>query len=457
MIAGRLAEAAETVRGRFVGSDAAFSGLSTDTRTLRAGELFVALDGPNYAGRDFVGSAGDKNAAGAVVAGAAEHPLPQIDVADTRIALGVLAASWRRKMRARVVGLTGSNGKTTLKELIASCLSREAETLATEGNLNNDIGVPLTLSRLAPDHKFAVIEMGANHVGEIGYLTDLVAPDVVAITNAGAAHLEGFGGIEGVARGKGEILLGSRRPDYAILNADDRYFDYWRSSASDVDVLSFGVDSAADVRADAIRETDEGLAFELQLPSTRVDVRLPLAGRHNALNAAAAAAVATALDISPPNIVAGLEAARPVGGRLQPLQIRTEVALFDDSYNANPDSVLAAVHFLAAQPSRRWLVLGDMAELGSDAAAMHTEVGSQAQQAGIDRLFTTGRLSRHTNEAFGENGAWYASVEELGAALVQAMDAHDGPLAVLVKGSRSMGMERVVAQLKRGVSPAQDR
>ena len=452
MITGRLAEAAETVHGRVVGADATFRGLSTDTRTLKAGELFVALDGPNFSGRDFVPAASDKEAAGAVVSGLAEHALPQIDVADTRVALGELAASWRRGMHARIVGLTGSNGKTTLKELIASCLSRAAKTLATDGNLNNDIGVPLMLSRLERDHEFAVIEMGANHAGEIAHLTELVQPEVVAITNAGAAHLEGFGSIDGVATAKGEILLGSRRPDFAILNADDRYFEYWRSSASDVPVLSFGTHGTADVRVDSITETERGVAFVLHLASTRADVQLPLAGHHNALNAAAAAAVATALDVSPETIVAGLEAAQPIGGRLKPLQVRGDVALFDDSYNANPDSVLAAVHFLAAQEGRGWLVLGDMAELGDDAAAMHAETGRQARKAGIDRFFAAGRLCRHAAEAFGANAAWFDSVDALGAALVQAIDEHNGPLAVLVKGSRSMGMERIVDCVKRAGS-----
>ena len=449
MITGRLAEAAETVRGTVVGPDATFTGLSTDTRTLQPGELFVALDGPNFSGREFVPAAGAKAAAGAVVSGTTADDLPQIDVADSRIALGALAARWRRDMNTRIVGLTGSNGKTTLKELIASCLSRAAKTLATHGNLNNDIGVPLMLSRLAHDDEFAVIEMGANHAGEIAYLTDLTQPEVVAITNAGAAHLEGFGSIEGVAKAKGEILLGSRRPDFAILNADDAYFEYWRSSASDVPVLSFGTDSDADVRVDSITEMPEGVTFTLHLPSTRVGVRLPLAGRHNALNAAAAAAVATALDISPDVIVAGLEAVEPVGGRLQPVQIRHDVALFDDSYNANPDSVLAAVNFLSAQAGRRWLVLGDMAELGTDAAAMHEEIGRRAQAAGVDRLFATGRLCQQATAGFGAGAHWYESVDALGAALIREIEEHDGPLAVLVKGSRSMGMERVVASAKR--------
>ena len=294
MMAGTLAAAAEILQGRLAGPDARFVGVSTDTRTLAPGQLFFALRGPNFDGGAFLDQAADKAAAGAVVSEAAEAALPQIRVEDTLRALGDLAANWRRRMPARIVGLTGSNGKTTLKELLASCLSESASTLATEGNLNNEIGVPLMLARLSDDHVYAVIEMGANHAGEIACLTSRVRPQVVVITNAGAAHLEGFGSIEGVARAKGEILQGDPRPEVAVLNADDAWFDLWRSFASDIRVVSFGTGDAADVRA-VIREArPDGLDLQIDMEEATIEVSLPLAGRHNASNAAAAAATAQA-------------------------------------------------------------------------------------------------------------------------------------------------------------------
>ncbi len=446
MMVGTLAQAAETMRGKLAGDDAGFLGVSTDTRTLNAGELFVALVGPNFDGCDFVEAAADKRAAGAVVGKSVDTPLATISVPDTRLALGELAASWRRRMPARIVGVTGSNGKTTLKEMLSACLSLEAQTLATDGNLNNDIGVPLMLARLSPEHAYAVLEMGANHPGEIAYLTALVEPQVVAITNAAAAHLEGFGSVEGVARAKGEILQGTTRPECAVLNADDAYFELWLEMAADIPVVSFGVDRRADVRATDIRASDTGSEFELELPGRDIAVRLPLAGVHNVQNAAAAAAVACALGIDPAIIARGLNNVRPVPGRLRRLSTIGAAALFDDSYNANPASVIAAAEFLAAQPGTGWLVLGDMAELGDEAPALHRAVGRAARQAGISRLFATGELSKRAVEAFGSGALWFDSVEALTDAVRTALQ-EDGAPNLLVKGSRSMRMERVVAGL----------
>ena len=447
MIGGTLSEAAAAVAGQHLGADGRYLGLSTDSRTLREGELFVALDGPNFAGRDFVAAAAERGAAGAVVMQRTDDALAQIEVEDSLAALGALGASWRQQMQPRVVGLTGSNGKTTLKELILSCLSRSAKTLATEGNLNNEIGVPLMLSRLSSDDHFAIFEMGANHAGEIAYLTGLVQPAVVAITNAAQAHLEGFGSLDGVARAKGEILCGQPRPDVAILNADDGYFDFWCSLAADVSVLSFGIEQPADVRGRALQQHADGVTFELCLPDETVPVRLPLAGKHNVLNAAAAAAVAVALDIDVETIVAGLESVNPVSGRLKPVQLTASTILFDDSYNANPASVVAAAEFLSNRSESSWLVLGDMAELGADAATMHAEVGQRAKAAGVDRLFATGELSQHTVDGFGDGAAWHSSMPELIDALSAELSAAERPTAVLVKGSRSARMERAVNAL----------
>jgi UDP-N-acetylmuramoyl-tripeptide--D-alanyl-D-alanine ligase len=366
-------------------------------------------------------------------------------------ALGALASSWRDQMPATVIGITGSNGKTTLKELLASCLSLSEQTLATHGNLNNEIGVPLMLLRMSAGHRFAVIEMGANHAGEIGYLASLASPKIVAITNAAPAHLEGFGSVEGVAKAKGEILTAGPGPEVAILNADDDYFEYWKSLAGDAEVVSFGFSAEADIRASGITASDGSSDFTLHLPDTQVPVHLSLAGKHNVLNACAAAAIASSLGISIGQIRRGLEAVRPVGGRLQSVKSRSGAVLYDDTYNANPVSVQAAAEFLAAQDGTSWLVLGDMAELGGDAELLHAHTGWVIREAGISNLLATGPFARKTVEAFGEGGRWFETVESLSAELNASIAEGD---VVLVKGSRSMGMERVVEALTTSVDQA---
>ncbi len=408
-----LSAAAKSMSGVLHGEDRAFTGISTDTRTLRGGELFFALEGPNFDGRDYLGTAQATGAAGAVVSRLVDESIAQIKVDDTRKALGRFGAAWRKQHDVTVIGITGSNGKTTLKELVKACLSQQAPTLATQGNLNNDIGMPLMLARIEEEHCFAVFEMGANHSGEIAYLTALAKPDVVVITNAAAAHLEGFGSIDGVARAKGEILENPERPKVAILNADDDYFDYWSALVEDVRVLSFGRSSSADVYADAIVAGTEQSQFRLHLPGGEVDVCLPLAGVHNIRNACAAAAVAWSLGIDAAQIKRALEGVSPVSGRLQALQGTNGATLFDDSYNANPLSVIAAAEFLSQLSGENWLVLGDMKELGPDAAALHREVGEAARACGIDRLFALGDLSRNTVEGFGEHASWYGSIDAL--------------------------------------------
>ena len=440
-----LASAAQHIDGSLQGEDRSFAGISTDTRSVRDGELFFALQGPNFDGHDYVGAAAAAGAAGAVVTHVVGDELAQITVDDTRRALGLFGAAWRRQQDATVVGVTGSNGKTTLKELIRACLAQEAATLATEGNLNNDIGMPLMLARIEAAHRFAVLEMGANHAGEIAYLASLARPDVVVITNAAAAHLEGFGSIEGVARAKGEILQNAERPGVAVLNADDEYFDYWLSLVDDVRHLSFGFSDAADARATDIDAQAERSCFRLILPDTELDVVLPLSGVHNVRNACAAAAVAHALDIDAQKIKAGLENVSPVGGRLQALPAINGATLFDDSYNANPLSVIAAAEFLGRLPGENWLVLGDMKELGDAAAALHREVGEAARACGIQRLFALGDSSRNSVEGFGEHATWFGSIDKL---LSKLMADINPSVNVLVKGSRSMHMERVVDALR---------
>ena len=439
-----LAIAAGYAGGSLKGTDRRFAGVSTDTRSLCDGELFVALSGPNFDGGDYLAEAARRGAAGAMVESARDEPLSQIMVDDTRLALGRLAAGWRRQQSAVVVGITGSNGKTTLKELTAACLKQVAPTLATEGNLNNDIGMPLMMTRIDDSHRYAVLEMGANHAGEIAYLCALAEPDVVAITNAGAAHLEGFGSVEGVARAKGEILQSTVRPGVAVLNADDPYFDYWRGLVGDIECLSFGLGEGARVRASQIVPNSSGSTFRLDLPDAAIDVRLSLPGRHNIRNACAAAAIAFTLGIAPAQVQAGLEAVRPVQGRLQPLPGPRGAMLYNDSYNANPLSVVAAAEFLASLEGIGILVLGDMGELGEDAALLHREVGAAVRKAGVDRLFALGELSRHTVTGFGGDAEWFGGVDELVRALDRSLATGTN---VLVKGSRFMRMERVLDAL----------
>ncbi len=444
-----LSRAATAVNGELHGTDRDFVGVSTDTRTLANGELFFALSGPNFDGGEFVAEAQRKGAAGAVVDTLVEDDIAQIRVDDTRLALGRLGSAWRSQQPATVVGVTGSNGKTTLKEMIAAILKTEAPTLATAGNLNNDIGVPLMLMRIESTHQFAVIEMGANHQTEIAYLTSLAKPDVVVISNAGPSHLEGFGSLDGVARGKGEILQGEPGPKVAVLNADDHYIDYWLSIAGDAEVIQFGLDNTADVYATDIDARSDAMRFTLHLPTASFALTLPLAGIHNVRNACAAAAIAQALNIAPEQIQAGLEALEPVSGRLRPIAGLNGSTIFDDSYNANPGSVQAAGEFLATLDGETWLVLGDMFELGDEAENLHARLGETLADCGIDRLLTLGDLSRHTASAFGDGGQAFQSVDKLNSALTDAIHAE---VTVLVKGSRGMRMERVVEALSAGVT-----
>jgi UDP-N-acetylmuramoyl-tripeptide--D-alanyl-D-alanine ligase len=439
-----LALAADCMKGSLHGTDRPFYGISTDTRSIRDGELFFALQGPNFDGHDYVGKAKASGAAGAVVSTLVEDEIAQISVDDAKLALGRFAAAWRRSKEVRVVGITGSNGKTTLKELVAACLGSKAPTLATAGNLNNEIGMPLMLARIEDEHQYAVLEMGANHAGEIAYLASLAKPDVVVITNASAAHLEGFGSVEGVARAKGEILEIADRPNVAVLNADDEYYAYWKSLVEDIRSVCFGISASADVRADNIEASATGSRFDLHLPNASVSVSLPLPGVHNVHNACAAAAVAFALDIDSERIRSALESIDPVQGRMQPLAGINGCTLFDDSYNANPLSALAAAEFVASLDGESWLVLADMKELGEGAEDLHREVGASARASGVDRLFALGDLSRHCVEGFGDGATWYSDI----GTLLDDVSKAGSSVNILVKGSRSMRMERVVDALR---------
>ncbi len=444
MIEGTLAAAAHIMNGTLLGTDRSYAGVSTDTRMLGQDELFFALQGPNFDGGAFVSAAAERSAAAAVLCEAVDVDIPQITVDDTRLALGTLAASWRQRMPAKVIGITGSNGKTTVKAILANCLSQSAETLSTRGNLNNDIGMPLMLLSLSENHRYAVIEMGANHPGEIAYLTSLARPDVVMITNAAPAHLEGFGDLDGVASAKGEILQGDVSPVFVVLNADDPYFAYWNSLLSGDTVISFGVEANASVFATDVEADGDLMIFNLHIHAEEIPIRLPLAGMHNVSNACAAAAVLHGLGMNGKQIRQGLESVQAVSGRLQPVERITSVTVYDDSYNANPQSVIAAAEFLAAQPGHNWLVLGDMGELGEDEVLLHKAVGRAAKRLGIDRILATGKLSKNTVKTFGNGAQWYESIDGLVEELQRTATEDTN---ILIKGSRFMEMERVVEAL----------
>ena len=437
------------LQGQRLGGDARFSAVSTDTRSLSKGDLFVALQGPNFDGHRFIGEAAAKGAVAAVVARDIETDLPLLRVADTRRALGRLAALWRETFPRPLVAVTGSNGKTTVKEMIAAILGQRGTVLATRGNLNNDIGVPLTLLRLQ-DEQYMVVEMGANHPGEIGYLSRIARPDVALITNAGAAHLEGFGDLDGVARAKGEIVEGLGPEGVFVVNGDSPHLELWRELAGERRLVTFGFHSPADVRADpeAMRMHWDSTGFHVSCPvftpEGEISVTLALAGRHNLMNALAAIAAARAVGATAEEIVAGLLTVRPVKGRLCLRSGRQPYRVIDDSYNANPDSVAAAIAVLAEAPGERWLVLGDLAELGGAGRAMHRVLGEQARSAGVEHLFAVGDASAEAAAGFGEGGEAFGDQ----AALIATL-RHELPVGatVLVKGSRSAAMDRVVDAL----------
>ncbi|PIE83465.1 MAG: UDP-N-acetylmuramoyl-tripeptide--D-alanyl-D-alanine ligase [Candidatus Contendobacter odensis] len=436
---------AQQLNGELFGDDIAFSTVSTDSRQLPEGALFVALGGEHFDGHNFITTAREQGARAALVERTVTDPLPQLRVADTRLALGQLAAIWRARFSGMLIGLTGSNGKTTVKEMIAAILRQRGTTLATRGNLNNDIGVPLTLLRLNSEHRYAVIEMGANHHGEIAYLTGLVQPDVALINNAGPCHLEGFGDIAGVARAKGEIFLGLKPDGVAIINRDDPHADDWLALNTERRIIDFGLDPAAAVSAHLLDPASN--RFQLITTAGTTEIQLPLPGQHNIRNALAAAAATLAVGATLENIQAGLETLSSVSGRMQRLSGWHGGDVIHDAYNANPASLAAALHAVGTQPGRKWLVLGDMRELGAAADDLHAQSGQEARSAGFERLYALGDHSRAAAIAFNAGGQHFNDVDELVAALHNDLDNDDESPVVLVKGSRGMRMERVVMAL----------
>ncbi len=443
MTAMRLSEAAAALGGQLYGEDAEFNAVSTDSRAVRAGELFVALAGERFDAHDFVSQAQANGAVAALVSRHCGDGLPLLLVEDTRRALGRLAQTWRLRHAVTTLAVTGSNGKTTVKEMIAAALSQSGAVLATRGNLNNEIGVPLTLLRLRTEHRFAVVEMGANHAGEIAYLTGLAHPQVAVVTNAGPAHLEGFGSIEGVAHAKGEIFSGLEASGTAVINADDAFAEVWYRLARHTQVVRFGLSTEADVTADW-QPHARGSRVIMHTPVGSAELILPLPGRHNVVNALAATAAALAVGVPLETICRGLETLQPVAGRLQMRAGIGELQILDDTYNANPGSLGPALAVLAGQSGHKWLVLGDMLELGGEGEALHRQAGRLARGAGVDGLYALGTLARFATLEFGDGARHFDNWQDLVDALRRDCP---GAGTVLVKGSRGMHLERVVDAL----------
>jgi len=438
-----LREAARAVGGRAHAQSTRFSGVTTDSRRIAPGDLFVALKGDRFDGNSFVGEAMKRGAAAALTSRvvSADVAVPQVVVDDTRIALGRLAAHWRSRFAMPLVALTGSNGKTTVKEMLRSILGAHCTdasmVLATEGNLNNDIGMPLTLLRLREAHRYAVIEMGMNHEGEISYLTHIAQPNVALVNHAQRAHVGILGSIDAIARAKGEIYAGLRPSGVAVVNADDPFAGYWTRLNRQRRVVTFGFSPEAQVRASV-----EGPQVRFVTPADAFAVILQVPGEHNVRNAMAACAAAHAMEIPPHAMQDGLNHFAGAPGRQQRRRGVGGATVIDDSYNANPDSMKAAIRVLAAQAGRRVLVMGDMGELGAESGAMHAEVGAFARESGIDALLALGEASERAVEAFGPGARHFDAIEALAEAA-----RGEGPATLLVKGSRFMRMERVADAL----------
>jgi UDP-N-acetylmuramoyl-tripeptide--D-alanyl-D-alanine ligase len=444
------ATAARAVGGRLLGGNVRFSRVATDSRTLVAGDLFVAIKGERFDGHDFVAAAFERGAVAAIVAGDRASALGGnlVVVEQPLAALGRLAADWRARFAIPVIVVVGSNGKTTVKEMLAAILRThygERRVLVTPGNSNNAIGLPLTLLRLRDEHAVAAIELGMNHPGETAELASIAQPTVALVNNAQREHQEFMKSVADVALEHAALVRALHAGGTAVVNADDPSVDVWRAAARDrpgVRVVDFALAHPAAIRLAGAHAVADAMRIATPAGDATLVVNAP--GRHNLSNALAAAGAALAIDVPLPAIVAGLQTFRPVGGRLATLRTESGVTVIDDTYNANPDSVRAAIDVLADAPQPRWLALGDMGEVGESGPQFHREVGAYARAAGIDLLFTAGTATEESDAAFGEGARHFASVDALAAHLAASACAG---ATILVKGSRVMRMERVVAAL----------
>ncbi|WP_286233481.1 UDP-N-acetylmuramoyl-tripeptide--D-alanyl-D-alanine ligase [Thalassotalea sediminis] len=453
MIKLQLSEIAQALDGKLIGADNAINAISTDSRTIKANDVFLALRGAKFDGHKYVEQAAEIGCSAVIVDHECSINIPQIIVKDTHKALGKIGAYVKAKVAPKTVGITGSSGKTTVKEMVAAILARLGKVLATEGNFNNDIGVPLTLLRLEHDHDFAVVEMGANHMGEIAYTSSLVQPDVAVINNIAAAHLEGFGDLCGVARAKGEIYEGMKSDGVALYNQDCKLANKWQWRLVDKTVKTFSCYNKADCYSNDVVLDDNGCAsFNLtceNVGSTFIELTVP--GRHNVCNAVAAAAIALEFGATLEDIRLGLAEMNPVKGRLNLHHLGNNYKLIDDSYNANVESIKAASDLLASYPGKRVLILGDMGELGTNARSYHQEVGEYAAGRDIDELLTLGVLSQNTADAFNQrkpkHGKHFSERSALLKHLQHVLSDEQQEVSILVKGSRSSHMELVVQDI----------
>ncbi|MEH3413018.1 UDP-N-acetylmuramoyl-tripeptide--D-alanyl-D-alanine ligase [Phytobacter diazotrophicus] len=447
MISVTLSQLSGILHGELHGADATIEAVTTDTRKLTSGCLFVALKGERFDAHDFADKAKEGGAGALLVSRKLDIDLPQLVVKDTRLAFGELAAWVRLQVPARVVALTGSSGKTSVKEMTAAILSECGNTLYTAGNLNNDIGVPMTLLRLTNEHQYAVIELGANHQGEIAWTVSLTRPEAALVNNLAAAHLEGFGSLAGVAKAKGEIYTGLPANGIAIMNGDNNDWLNWQNIIGDRKVWRFSPNAAnSDFTATNIHVTSHGTEFTLQTPTGGIDVTLPLPGRHNIANALAATALAMAVGAPHDAVKKGLANLKAVPGRLFPVQLGDNQLLLDDSYNANVGSMTAAAHVLAEMPGYRVMVVGDMAELGDESEACHIQVGETAKAVGIDHVLSVGKLSKAISDASGVGEHFDDKAAMI--ARLEALIAEKQIITILVKGSRSAAMEEVARALQ---------
>ncbi|MFC1778316.1 UDP-N-acetylmuramoyl-tripeptide--D-alanyl-D-alanine ligase [Pseudomonadota bacterium] len=442
MIHMSLSRAARVLESSPLHSDLTFTGITTDSRQIDPGMVFAALPGETFDGHDYIKQAEERGAVAVLVCREVETTLPVLRVTDVLSALGRLAADWRQQCPAKVVGITGSNGKTTVKEMIASILRQKGAVLATEGNFNNELGLPLTVFRLNVADDYAILEMGASNPGDIAYLAGIARPDIGVITNIGPAHLQGFISMEGVAQSKGELYASLPADGTAIINAAEPWVDLWESVNKAGTVSYFNGDDESHIRA---RQTAEQV--EICTPVGEYSLQLRLPGQHNLANAMAATAVCLALDVPLADIKTGLEAVKPVPGRLSLKQSHSGWTVIDDTYNANPASLYAALQVLARHGGEPWLVLGDMKELGADSRKMHSELGDAARVLGVKRLFALGDASAATVDAFGEGAVHFSSMDSLIEVLHRQLRTG---VTCLVKGSRSMGMEHVVNAISNG-------
>ncbi len=438
--------ACELLQGKLQGDvkTLSFSGISTDTREVIPGQLFVALSGPHFDGHDFVAYAVQKGAVAVVVEQPVDISVPQIIVSDPQRAYAQLAANWRQQFAIPLIAVTGSNGKTTVKEMLAAIMSCKGSVLATQANFNNEVGVPRTLLGLRVEHVAAVVEEGASGPGDIAYLTAFVQPTVAIVTNAAGAHLEGFGSVDVVAKTKGEIFENLPANGVAIINADDAFAGLWQKQAKPRTIVRFSLSAESDVDAEVRGVLTADGSLQMVTPAGEVQVNLPLEGRHNAANALAATAAALAAGASIVDVKTGLESMQTVPGRLQRKAGIRGAQIIDDTYNANPASLYAGLDVLAQCQGDRYLALGDMAELGEKAKEYHQQAGQQARKSGVSRLYAVGECSQHAAQAFGQHGQHFAAQDELISCLQE--DLHKD-VTLLVKGSRSAHMENVVAAL----------